>query len=260
MNATLSNTYYDDYLSSLLTLDFSAAFAELKSKDWTIDNFKFYTAVSVMASSRIEGESLEVDSYVKHKLLDIEYLPTLTEKPNDLYRAYEFARDHSLTLNHFLQAHSIATEHLLPEAFRGKVRNRNMLIMDQQSNRIRYEAASGNVVKEEFEIFWSEVNALIQQELSLEEAFYYAAFIHLVFVKIHPFNDGNGRTARLLEKWFLASKLGEKAWYLGSEFYYYTHLQDYYNHLGRVGLFYKALDYDKALPFLRMLPLSLVYK
>ena len=37
-----------------------------------------------MTSSRIEGEQLEVDSYVKHKMLNVEYLPELTEKPNDL--------------------------------------------------------------------------------------------------------------------------------------------------------------------------------
>jgi Fic family protein len=28
---------------------------------------------------------------------------------------------------------------------------------------------------------------------------------------------GNGRTARLLEKWFLAEKLGAKAWFVESE-------------------------------------------
>ena len=41
--------------------------------------------------------------------------------------------------------------------------------------------------------------------------------IHLVFVKIHPWNDGNGRSARLMEKWFLAQKLDEKAWFIESE-------------------------------------------
>ena len=50
-----------------------------------------------MSSSKIEGEQLEVDSFVKHKMLNIEYLPELTEKPNDLYNAYLFAKDNSLT-------------------------------------------------------------------------------------------------------------------------------------------------------------------
>ncbi len=72
-----------------------------------------------MSSSRIEGEELEIDSYLKHKLQNIAYLPNLTEKPNDLFEAYEFARDNELTYPNFCFAHSIATKHLLPEAHRG---------------------------------------------------------------------------------------------------------------------------------------------
>lgn len=88
--------------------------------------------------------------------------------------------------------------------------------------------------------------------------FYYASLIHLVYVKIHPFNDGNGRTGRLLEKWFLSAKLGGKAWYIGSEHYYYNNLQAYYNNLSKVGLFYDELSYEKSIPFLLMLPNALV--
>ena len=79
-----------------------------------------------------------------------------------------------------------------------------------------------------------------------------------MFVKIHPFNDGNGRIGRLLEKWFIASKLGEKAWYIPSELYYYNHLKQYYDNLARVGLFYEDLKYDKGVPFLLMLPQCLI--
>ncbi|MFY8034754.1 MAG: Fic family protein, partial [Flexibacteraceae bacterium] len=84
------------------------------------------------------------------------------------------------------------------------------------------------------------------------ESFYYAAYIHLIFVKIHPFADGNGRTARLLEKWFLAEKLGSKAWFLQSEKHYYNAHQTYYNNLRIIGLEYPSLDYEKALSFLLM--------
>ncbi len=256
MKKQLLNDWLAPY-ASMLDIDLNDALASVKQRAWTADNFKFATAVSVMSSSRIEGETLEVDSYVKHKILNIEYLHNLTEKPNDLYAAYEFARDNQLSLANLFKAHSIATQHLLPEAQRGVVRIGNMLIMEQQTQRVQYEAAPSSMVNSEFERFWEELDELRTDNLTTEEIFYYASFIHLVFVKIHPFNDGNGRTARLLEKWFLSSHLGQNAWYIASEHYYYNHIQEYYNNLARVGLFYEELKYEKALPFLLMVPKAL---
>ena len=251
MEKLLHKNLFSSYVS-MLDIDLAETFALVQKKEWTADNFKFATAVSVMSSSRIEGETLEVDSYIKHKVLHVEYLPNLTEKPNDLYTAYEFARDNKLSLPNFLKAHSIATQHLLPETQRGVIRTGNMLIMEQQTQRVQYEAAQASIVKDEFNRFWVELEALLKAGLTTEEAFYYASFIHLVFVKIHPFNDGNGRTARLLEKWSLSNHLGQNAWYIASELYYYNNLNDYYNNLARIGLFYDELKYEKALPFLLM--------
>jgi Fic family protein len=77
--------------------------------------------------------------------------------------------------------------------------------------------------------------------------------LHLIFLNIHPLNDGNGRTARLLEKWFLASKIGDFAWQIPSEKYYFENKWEYYHNLQRMGLEYGELDYNKAIPFLKML-------
>ncbi|OOG70558.1 Fic family protein [Algoriphagus sp. A40] len=253
MEKLLSFQYIKEYQQGL-PAGLEEAFLKIKEKPWNLDSFKFYTAVSVMASAKIEGESLEIDSYLKHKTQEVEYLPNLTQKPNDLFEAYEFARDHSLTLDNFLEAHQICTKHLLPDSSRGKLRKGNMLIMNQQTQQIQYEAAFGSQVKSEFDQFWKELSKILSSKLTFQESLFFASLVHLVFVKIHPFADGNGRTARLLEKWFLSNKLGEKAWFIPSEYFYFTHLGDYYQNLGRVGLFYEKLDYSQAIPFLIMLP------
>ena len=99
----------------------------------------------------------------------------------------------------------------------------------------------------------------INQDLTIEEVFYYASYIHLTFVNIHPFGDGNGRISRLLEKWFLAEKLGPRAWFIKSEKYYYRNINSYYKNLARLGMFYEDIDYDKSIPFLLMLPQSLTF-
>jgi Fic family protein len=124
--------------------------------------------------------------------------------------------------------------------------------------KIEYVAATPAEVKSEMQKLYNDIAALIAEDLSIEEVFFFASMIHLVFVKIHPCNDGNGRSGRLIEKWFLAQKLGEKAWFIESEKHYYDLHQTYYKNIRILGLEYIELDYSKALPFLLMLPESLI--
>ena len=95
-----------------------------------------------MSSSKIEGEQMEVDSYVKHQLLNTEYLPELKRKPYDLFNAYLFAK-----------AHQYIIEHLLPQHQRGVFRKTEMLVMEHQTVRIQYEAAPANILAIEYQIF-----------------------------------------------------------------------------------------------------------
>ena len=126
---------------SMLDMDIKAEFSAIQSEELKPHSFTFYTSISVMSSSKIEGEQMELDSYVKHKMLNIEYLPELTEKPNDLYKAYLFAKENKLRHSNFLQAHKLITAHLLPEARQGALRQTEMLVMEHKTGEIQYEAA-----------------------------------------------------------------------------------------------------------------------
>lgn len=235
----------------------AACFNALQDAEISSDSFSFYTSVSSVYSSKIEGENIELDSFVKHKKWDVEFTPDYTQKIDDLYSAYNFAQQHPLIPVNLSKTHAILSQHFVQKQWQGKYRIQNMFVTTPDG-KIEYVTAAPTIIKDKMVKCFEDVNLLLNEDLTIEEVFYFASIIHLTFVKTHPFNDGNGRTGRLLEKWFIAQKLGEKAWFLESEKMYYQYHQEYYNNLRALGLEYEELDYDLALPFLLMLPTSLI--
>ncbi len=161
-----------------------------------------------------------------------------------------------LNKENIAQAHVLLTKHILATQQQGKLRKHNMYV-STPDGKIEYVAATPFEIEAEMEKFYGDIKNLLEENLTIEEVFFFASMIHLVFVKIHPWNDGNGRSARLIEKWFLTQKLGDKAWFVQSEKNYYQQHQTYYKNIRMLGLEYPDLDYSKALPFLLMLPNAL---
>lgn len=218
--------------------------------------FGFYTSVSTVYSSKIEGEDIEADSFLKHKFLNVKYEPDYTKKADDLFKAYEFANKKKLNKKNVLKAHSLLSQNLLSPSQRGVIRTNPMFVLNE-NERIEYVACEEGKVKKELGKLFKDIKKLRKAKLDTLEVFFYAAFIHLVFLKIHPMQDGNGRTARLVEKWFLKEKLGKKALSIELEKNYYLNKSNYYNNIRIIGLEYSALDYSKALKFLLMTVTSL---
>ena len=93
-------------------------------------------------------------------------------------------------------AHAILTSNLLPSAFQGFVRTNPMFVVNSD-DRIDYVAADPSILSEELTKLFDDIETLLAEDLSNAEILFFASHIHLTFVKIHPFEDGNGRSARL---------------------------------------------------------------
>ena len=246
-------------LTDYLLADFTMSVKEspldkinkIKKVEMPVDYFQFYKSVSAVYSSKIEGEDIDFDSYFKHRFLKVKFKPDYTRKADDLYSAYNYIDNHKLTFENVQKAHSILSRNLLPKSQQGKVRNNPMFVINS-NDKIEYVAAGPGIVKSEIDKLFNDIDLLLRSDLNPFEIFYYASLIHLAFVKIHPFQDGNGRTARLIEKWFLIEKIGQKATSVQLEKNYFKELKDYYTNIRKIGLEYEDLDYSKSLDFLLM--------
>jgi len=224
----------------------------LKAKEiLPFDYFRFYNSVSSVYSSKIEGEDVDVDSYIKHKFLNVKYEPDYTKKADDLTEAYEFMEKSGLDEKNVLRAHSILSQNLLAPGQRGMLRKNPMFVLNEE-DRIEYVACDPGKIEKEWGKLFHDIEILLDEEMSINEVFYYAAYIHLVFLKIHPLQDGNGRTARLVEKWFLREKIGREATSIELEKNYFKNKQAYYNNIRKIGLEYETLDYSRSLDLLLM--------
>jgi Fic family protein len=254
MQLNLINSNYFQEYKKQLTINISEAFKLLLNRPQGLDDFKFYLANSAVHSSNIEGNTVSFDTYLKASEHNLHLKTKEIKEIEELIKAYEFAKENELTLNNILKAHQLITTSILIKKERGKIRDVRVGVRSE--GRLVYLAIEPEFLKQELEKLLKDIDILLSAELTMEEIFYYAAYIHLVFVNIHPFVDGNGRATRLVEKWFLAKKLGDKAWFITSEKNYWDNRATYYKNL-QIGVNYYEVNYEKSVPFLLMLPEAL---
>jgi len=240
-----------------LNIDIESAFASIKEKPQTVEDFKFYLANSAVHSSNIEGNTISFDTYLKASEFNLHLKTKEIKEIEDLIAAYQYARENELSLEDILKAHEILTTSILVKKERGKIRKVKVGV--RSDGRLIYLAVEPEFVKQELVKLFGDISILLKTKLTTTEVFYYAALIHLVFVNIHPFVDGNGRATRLIEKWFLAKKLGDNSWFITSEKNYWDNRPTYYKNL-QLGVNYYEVKYEMSIPFLSMLPNSLIEK
>ncbi len=238
------NSFSDSCLNSLHTLN--------SAPEFSLEDFDYYIIASSLYSSKIEGNTLDADSFFRNRGKSTSPKKKEVQEIEELVEAYKFASENTLTKSNFLYTHSILSKSLLPKKEQGKVRKEQVGVRDSKTLRPIYLAVEPEFVDVELTKLFSDISMLLEKELTIQEVFYFASMIHLWIAKIHPFMDGNGRSARLIEKWFLVSKLGKSLWSVNSEKYYWDNRPAYYENIS-LGFNYYALHWDRCQPFLKML-------
>ena len=214
--------------------------------------FEYLTMSSAIYSSNIEGNSIDLNSYMNYEMNKDKFKAGKEiEEIEDLIEAYEFAQSNKLNEKNLLNCHKIFSDTLLIRSKRGKYRIEQVGVFGKSG--LTYMAVEPEFVEKEMKVFFQDLNELISSDLNEIEVFYFASLIHLRFAHIHPFRDGNGRAARLIEKWFVAEKSGHGFWKMSSEEYYKKNQARYYETIN-LGVNFYELNYDKCIGFLEMLP------
>ncbi len=201
MQKLISNDFFPSYKQKF-TFKIEVNFPKLKLKNDKLD-LGYQTQVSAILSSNIEGNSIDLNSYFNLKLAQEIFKPKKDfQEIEDLVSAYEFAQKNELNERSFLETHRILSKNLLIKSKRGNYRNEKMGVFSEQG--LVYLALEPEFVSETVKRFFEEITELLNSSLGLVEAFYYASFIHLKFVHIHPFSDG----AFQLEETFSKTSIG----------------------------------------------------
>ena len=213
-----------------------------KKKDALSLDFDFLLSKSALFSSKIEGNTLNLNSFLssttsrKKEHQEIE----------DLVSAYREAQGRILNQKNMFFIHKILSRHILIASKRGKYRDEAIGVFSDEG--LVYLAIEHTHLQREMDTFFKVIGILRSSVMSFKESIFWASWIHLMFVLIHPFADGNGRMARLMEKWFLAEKNGDMLWYENTEQFYFSHRGEYYKLLN-LGVNYWESDIEKAKDF-----------
>ena len=185
---------------------------------------------SIHSSTSIEGNPLSTDEVraivTSDKILTKEEYAAI--EVQNYKRALDYIDqrrhgDSNLTLGDILELHRIITDRLLDKTRNGKIR-RNPVYIENQQHEILYTAIAPEQVKDAL----LDLVAWVNDSQFFIHPVIIAAVIHLRIAAIHPFADGNGRTARALTSLFLALNQYDCDGSLELDSYYASDRKAYY--------------------------------
>ncbi len=185
---------------------------------------------SVHSSTSIEGNPLNINEV--RAVMASDKILTKQEYAEIEVRNYKNALDFidrrrhgssEIELADILELHRIITDGLLDKTRNGKIR-KNPVYIENQNHEVVYTAIEVDGVERALNDL---VDWIKHSQFSIHPVIM-AAVIHLRIAAIHPFADGNGRTARALTSLFLALNQYDCDGALVLDSYYASDRQAYY--------------------------------
>lgn len=207
--------------------------------------------LSTFASTSIEGNPLPLTEV--RRLLEnrpdqvreserevLNYNRALTTLNEDLQRPF--------TKTLLLNIHKMVTSDLLPPHQSGRFRQEPVVVYEPRSKAIAYLPPD----YQEVEPLMDQLAQFVQANRGTLDALLLAGIFHKQFVVIHPFVDGNGRTARLATKLLLAGLGLDTFNLLSFENYYNQNVSKYFERVGVYGNYdelVEQLDFTQWLEY-----------
>lgn len=169
------------------------------------------TLVSTRKFTKEQYAEIEVKNYKKS--LDWISKRKLEKKP--------------LSIDDLLKLHGIITDSLLDETRSGKLRFNPVYIVNQKGETV-YDGPSEEIVESELDDLFKWLNS----ENNTVHPVIVAGVLHYMIASIHPFADGNGRTARAIVSLYLSLVNYDFRESLVLDSYYAVDRPAYYKALG----------------------------
>lgn len=193
--------------------------------EWEVSLRKEALIQSAHSSTAIEGNPLtleevselaqgrEVMARRKDRQEVLNYLEALDRIP-------DFASSDPLTMEDLLEIHFIVTKETLDDPeFEGILRPVQVIVGNPATGEVTFRPPETEEVPQLIEDFLEWFNSPLMDELDPVIA---AGLTHYELVRIHPFVDGNGRTARIMATMVLYKR--------GFDLKRFFALDDYYDH------------------------------
>jgi Fic family protein len=187
---------------------------------------------SVHHSTALEGNELTIDE--TERIIDGERVETYRVRDVQEIINYRnvigFISENkatALTMGFLLKMHDVLGRKILPDKYLGKLRDRNAMIINDKDLDVVFDPPKFNELEGQLEALtkWDE------EEGPKIHPLLRAGILHYEIVRIHPFADLNGRTARTLATWSLYRDGYDIKSFFSLEEYYDQDPKGYYDAL-----------------------------